>query len=228
LYEPPLISSEWNNLQNGKTLEIMVPVRNLSTRDIALSKGVGLFRYYSPLAAKFLKGKDLFDQINANIKIAGKEKEDWAWAYVPNSQESIDNIIGIKMRLGPERHWIPPDINNGIINLEAEGLHHGREAVAKLRKPIPPNSLESLLWTGETTAELALDKSINALISPWVVGHPQHDDDDNHLMIGEQIMSLIIDGERTDHPVIAEIFSPTAPHLMPNWIELYFWQDIKK
>ncbi len=224
-YELPFIQSHWSDIQNRNPVIVTMLVRNLSSRKIIIQENTGLFRYYTGLAAHSLRGQELIESIErGQIKIEGEKEIDWKYLYDPSGFKQKSNRMGIQMRLKPEKYWIPPGAEP--IDFAGEGGTHGREMVAKLKKPLPnPIAAESLipvLWTAETVG-LQLDQTVNAVISPIVV-------DTNstrapYAYAGEQIMSLVIDGRVTRHPVVTEIYSPMAPEYMPNWVRLFFCKD---
>ncbi|KKU94995.1 hypothetical protein A3A64_00850 [Candidatus Gottesmanbacteria bacterium RIFCSPLOWO2_01_FULL_48_11] len=210
-----LTSQIWKGIQQGLTYELPVGIANFGKNPIYIPRGARLFRLYTLLGAWHQNGEKLANLVRSGaISIEGKEGEDWKWFHFGGTTDR--NVIGVNLRLKPQRWWIPPRLEGPSVTVSDAGRNF-RDEIDSLMEPVPTTD-ETVFWVGETTAKITLPQNIYAKLNVAQIEINDHGSPKFAL----QVLSTLIDGG-TDWPLRVEVLSPTIDPI--NFVSLSFYRD---
>lgn len=210
--------------------EARVPIYNFSPNEIAIPKFAGVFRLYTPIAARPIQGEDLVDQIMKGQIDPGRYGVDWEWMW-KGVRRQIRDVTGLLLRIQPDtkRQYLKTD---KPITIDYSGKDY-RDQIKSYQSPFVETTAQTL-----TIAEvkIALGKNFEGVIlpnlTPYAPGSLNTALGKEHR--GIHIPSWLIDAgtdwrHRKDplgkqEGVKVEIYSPTTEDLFPDAIPFQIWE----
>ncbi|KKQ66966.1 MAG: hypothetical protein US86_C0002G0083 [Candidatus Daviesbacteria bacterium GW2011_GWA2_38_24] len=132
--------------------ETQVPVANRSARPIKLEEGMGLFRFFCPLAPP-LYGQQLRSLVGSEITIEGQEGVHW----------SLGDIEAVILVEPESEQWMPPSKDLLVI---PDGVRNYRDLIDVNCEPLPDDlrqGMEEILCIGQTP-RFCLSERVEAVL----------------------------------------------------------------
>lgn len=202
----------WQKISNGESVVAQAYVINYAPHPIQIPAGTSLFRNFCRISGARLEEDSLIKALqDGRIRIDGTQGEDWEWCLWKNYQR----IIGIHMKLDPEKRWYFPESDEPIRFPAGPNF---RATIEAMMEPMPGTIDRKIFWVGQTKTALHLSKGIDAVVSDGAqIGHPAFDPDPE--MLGLHTRSPLLDGGRTDWPIkVEEVGIPSST----NSVLLFF------
>lgn len=212
-YGPLYIAKTIEKLPDSDLYRAEVPVHNYAARPILLPEGTKFFYMYY-WNKQTLTGKDLVDYMKDDIRISGKEGEDWRFWYGSHAAKTEKNIEGIEFFINEDTiAYIPPSDEAMSIS-DGPAVDHNRASVdAYLQKPVP-DSVSPLLWIAEIKSRLTLSKNVHGIVDMRV----SHGENivGTELTQGFQTNSILLRAGNTDSHIRTEVYSSTKSGIRPR------------
>lgn len=204
-------------LKEGAWLYYPVALKNVSGRRIRLPANEGVFRLYSPWAAKPARNEELRDILKkGKVQIHGSEGADWHYVTAGFGTVAINLTVDPKSwRYVPSNENEPFTVPQG---------HNYREALDQvLLHPFDSSALPQgeVFWVCESRARVTIaNPSIHATIPERA---RVRDVDPKTGYYVPHLNSLLVNGGETDWPLRFELLCSVED--MPNHIRLDIFQN---
>ncbi len=203
-----------------KPFTVDVLVFNNSQRSVNLKEGSRIFRLFNKWERPLARGKEIVRLLESGqVELKGDFGKDWSWSYAYSQEGNMQEIIGINVRIDDRnRRWIPPlDHDDTPIEIDDKRKDY-RNSIEEMFVEVPERE-EKIFWVGETTPEIVLRPTVDAIIDKAVL--PDISGKINFNQMGVHAQSHLLEGGQTNWRVRVEVKSPTVRKKMPNAITLY-------